>query len=148
MTVIKTKPRPKTARKKPTEYEDNELTAFMNWMRCRHPTRFVYLFHPPNGGHRNKVTGAKLKRMGVKRGVPDVFYMEGRGCYSGLVVEFKATPPKDSVVSKEQREWIDRLRAQRFRAVVCKGFEAIKKEFEWYLSLPDNRTIEERDRVY
>lgn len=43
-----------------------QITA---WMSAQQPD--CLFFHVPNGEHRNAITGAKLKAMGVKAGVPD-----------------------------------------------------------------------------
>lgn len=37
----------------------------------------MYWFHVPNGEHRHAATGAKLKKMGVKAGVPDLVLVIG-----------------------------------------------------------------------
>ncbi|WP_263079516.1 VRR-NUC domain-containing protein [Endozoicomonas sp. Mp262] len=131
----------KKPRRKPRENEDRELRMFMRWLHTMHPGVFVYVFHPPNGGKRDKATAGKLKAMGVKPGVPDVFCMLPRGGYHGLVVEYKATPPNDAEVSPYQKEWITRLSQQGYKASVCKGLAAIKDEFTNYLKLPVQETI-------
>lgn len=37
----------------------------------------AFAFHCPNGGQRNAIVAAKLKAMGVKRGVSDVLILHG-----------------------------------------------------------------------
>ena len=117
------KPRRKN---KSTDRESQEQQAFFNWLSVQHPEINQLAFHVPNGGRRDKITGAKLKKEGVKAGVPDIFIMLPRGGYHGLMIEFKASPPYDAAVHKNQREWIEKLSSNGYLALVCKGLsEAI-----------------------
>lgn len=79
------------------------------------------LFAVPNGGMRNKVTAAKLKREGVRPGVPDLMLLTPRKGFAGLVIEMKRE--KGSSLSREQAEWLDWLGKQNFMTVICKGFQ-------------------------
>lgn len=84
------------------------------------------MFAIPNGGFRNKSEAARLKAMGVKRGVPDILLPVKRSLWSGLFVELKrpAAPGKrEGTTSDEQDDWIDDLKAQGFGAMVCVGYE-------------------------
>lgn len=79
----------------------------------------------PNGGARHAVTGAILKREGVRRGVPDVMCdVPGGQGYSGLALEFKA--PK-GVMSREQIAWRTHLKSccNRQHAICKTASEAI-----------------------
>ncbi|MCP4597776.1 VRR-NUC domain-containing protein [Neptuniibacter sp.] len=118
--------------------EGNEQAAFFNWLRVRHPDVFDMAYHVPNGGSRKGGAreGARLKAQGVKAGVPDVCIAVARGGYLGLYIELKATPPHNSGVQKTQKEWLSRLNAQGYRAVLCKGFDAIRDEVDQYLAMP------------
>jgi hypothetical protein len=63
---------------------------------------FVW-FHCPNGGVRNKRVATKLKRHGVKRGIPDciLFCMDGRV----ISIELK----RDASLSDDQKSWRDNI---------------------------------------
>jgi hypothetical protein len=89
------------------------------------------IFHVPNGGARDAITGARLKRAGVKRGVPDLFLLVPRSPYHGLVIELKT---EIGLLSVEQKWWIDRLRARGLRVEVCKGHMAAWHVLEDYLN--------------
>jgi len=89
------------------------------------------LFHVPNGGARNKITAAQLKAEGVKKGVPDLFLMAPRGGYHGLAIELKRKG--GGRVSPEQKDWIERLNAQGYRATVCFGWNDARQTIEAYL---------------
>ena len=119
-TKIKPKRKPKIDR------EGQQQKLFFQWLQFQYPEVFTHAFHVPNGGHRNKVTGAKLKAEGVKAGVPDIVVALPKGEYSGLYIEFKAARPYSAAVSQTQKEWLERLNKAGYKAVVCRGVEEAK----------------------
>lgn len=115
----------------PTE-EQEQITLF-NWaamMEYRYP-ELRYMYHVPNGGYRNKAEAGRFKAQGVKSGVPDVVLPVARGGYHGLYVEMKRT--EGGRVSTEQREWLEALTAQGYKAEVAYGWEEAKDVIEKYL---------------
>lgn len=85
--------------------EDFEQELVMRWAAgaIEQWPELAFLYHPANGEKRGKLTAAKLKRMGVKPGVPDLILPLPRGGYVGLAVEMKRTD--GGRVSPEQRAW-------------------------------------------
>lgn len=118
------------------DYEGREQVALMRWLELQHPAAFKVTHNVPNGGRRDKVTAAKLKGQGVKAGVPDLKIARARGGYFGLYIEFKATPPHNAAVSITQREWLGRLVAEGYQAVVCKGMSEAMATINSYLAWP------------
>lgn len=115
--------------------ESQEQATLFTWaymQREKYP-ELQWMFHVPNGGMRDKVTAAKLKREGVKSGFPDVALMLQRGGYFGLFIEMKRQ--KGGVASKEQKLWLAHLNEQGYKAVVCNGFEEARRQLLHYLSL-------------
>lgn len=113
--------------------EADEQEALISWARMsvgRHP-ELSLLFHIPNGGKRDARTAAILQRQGVLPGVPDLFLPVCRGGYAGLFVEMKRK--KGGRVSPDQRNFIDIVRREGYRAEVCRGFEEAKTLIENYL---------------
>ena len=99
------------------------------------------MFAIPNGGLRDKITAANLKREGVKPGVPDIFLPVARGGWHGLFVEMKRRTTgsgKDrkqkGTTSDVQDDWISRLRARGYGAASVVGFEAAKTLIREYLA--------------
>jgi hypothetical protein len=86
---------PAIGNRKPEEYDADEAhaqTRVVRWAKeneFRHPA-LAYLFHPANGEYRPKGTAGKLKAMGVKSGVPDL-WLPWRDTHGrvGLVIELK-----------------------------------------------------------
>lgn len=92
--------------------------------------------HCPNGEARNAVTGAKLKRMGVKRGVPDVLiFNNGRHRDSkgfeyavyGLAIELKAGKNK---TTDEQAIWLLELEGHGWKCAVCYSLDEVVAQVE------------------
>ena len=90
------------------------------------------LYHAANGEYREHATGGRLKAMGVKPGVPDICLPVARGGYHGLYIELKRTK-KGARLSVEQKEWLDRLNANGYRAVCAFGWRVAMDEMLRYL---------------
>lgn len=129
-------------RKKPHEYEGNEQTQLINWIRgsCRRgslPENVEHMiFAVPNGGHRHIRVAEKLKAQGQRAGVSDLVIPIARGGYFGLFIEFKASPPHSSSITKEQRQWLERVRSEGYAGVLSVGIEEAKRHITNYMSLP------------
>lgn len=115
----------------PTEAEE-QITLFewAEWAQNRYP-ELRLLHHIPNGGSRHPAEAMRLKREGVKAGVPDICLPVARNGYNGLYIELKRT--KGGTVSAHQKAWIEMLTEQGYRAVVCKGCVDAIAEIERYL---------------
>lgn len=114
--------------------EDAEQKALFVWaayQKCKYP-ELECMYHIPNEGKRSAPTGAKLKRMGLSPGVPDICLPVARGGYSALYIELKRT--KGGNLSDNQRAWLDRLNKWGCLAVRCDGWEMAKRVIEGYLS--------------
>ncbi len=125
----------------PIPLESAEQVALFDWAganRVPHPD-LQWLYAIPNGGKRSKVTAARLKREGVKRGYPDIGLDVARGGYLGLRIEMKRR--KKSHTSEDQLTWHRRLWAQGYRVVVVKGWEIAAAELLAYLALPATRVV-------
>jgi hypothetical protein len=86
-----------------------------------------YVFSIPNGGLRHIVVAKKLKKEGVKKGVPDVFIPVPKKGYYGFFIEFK-TPKNRKNVSKEQKEYSSFLINQNYRyEIYCDAEEAAEE---------------------
>ena len=115
-----------------TPHEDREQAAVIQWAEYesgRLPgVNLIYAI--PNGGSRNKIEAANLKRTGVKPGVPDLFLpVARRGCH-GLYIEMKRR--EGGRLSENQRVWLKRLHEQGYAAVVCHGFDEAVTAIENY----------------
>lgn len=74
-----------------TDSEHHQQVYLFQWAesaRGQYP-QLQFLYATPNGGMRNIVVATRLKREGVKRGVPDVFLPVPTAQYHGLYIEMK-----------------------------------------------------------
>lgn len=112
--------------------ESQEQCALIEWAEIQSRTypELKLLHHIPNGGKRNIATAARLKKEGVKAGVPDLCLPVPKGKWHGLYIEMKA--PKGTV-SESQKWWIEALRKQGYCAVVRYGWEAAKDTIICYM---------------
>ena len=117
---------------RPVPTEDVEQMAFVEWLTYNN----IPHFHCPNeiGGSSRavKVRAIKMKRLGVSKGVPDLFVflpvkgITGRVDSSQpLAIEMKRT--KGSTTSPEQKEWLKVLELSGIPCAVCKGADAAIK---------------------
>lgn len=103
--------------KTPTESEEQK--AFVEYLNFVHVTSYAV----PNGTF---LSGSKLQRAkqmnklkaeGLSPGVPDIVCLfEG-----GISVYIEMKRKSGGTVSKDQKQWLERLRVLGFDAYVCKG---------------------------
>lgn len=106
--------------------EDTEQQLVVQYCYIRN----IPIVHIPNEGKRSVSYGAKLKRMGMKKGFPDLFIPKARNGFHGLFIELKATGGK---VSSDQSKWITLLSSEGYAATVCVGFEAAITTINQYM---------------
>lgn len=112
--------------------ESQEQQAIMQWAglaQGKYP-ELALLHHIPNGGKRDKVTAAILRREGVKPGVPDLCLPVPRGGYHGLYLELKAG---SNVPTGNQLWWIEKLSEQGYWAGWCVGADEAIHKIKKYL---------------
>lgn len=122
-------------RKQSEATEQERVIAWAAWNERKHP-ELKLLYHIPNGGSRNEVEAVNLKRQGVKAGVPDLCLPAARCGFHGLYIEMKYGRNK---TTQKQESWLDELRQQGYKAVVCYGADSAIKELETYLDAGKDR---------
>jgi hypothetical protein len=82
--------------------------------------------HPPNGGNRSAATGALMKAMGAKAGVPDCLVFntidDAGWIKCGLAIELKVGKNKPT---PSQIEWRDKLVSCGWRWVCCYSVDEV-----------------------
>ena len=96
----------------------------------------------PNGGLRNAKTANDLKHEGVKSGVPDMMIPIPNKYYHGLFIELKDKPKtlksgklstSHTKVPDNQKEWLDKLNNNGYKAIVCYGADEAIEAIEDYI---------------
>lgn len=113
-------------KKKRNDEEFRLHCVIADFVRLRaHPDLLWY--HCPSGENRTAITGARLKRMGVRRGVPDLCFVlpDGRPAF----IEIKAPGKYLDPDQKDIRDYCDRQRV--LHAVVRSCSEAEDVLLSW-----------------
>jgi len=123
----------KTLKPHPSEHQIQ--AAIFDWSAAEinHYPELKMMFAIPNGGARHLLTGARLKREGVKPGVPDIFLAVPRRQCHGLFIELKSFTGQ---LSEDQGEWIGRLSAQGYRTAIIRSIDDAIKLITEYLEMP------------
>ena len=106
--------------------EDQEQEAVVDFCELMG----IDIVHVPNEGKRSAAYGAKMKRMGLRSGFPDLLLPYPRAGYHGLFIEMKTEGGK---ATADQKKWIAKLAARGYRAVVCVGADAAICEIRNYM---------------
>lgn len=120
----------KKPRKHPSDEEHRLQAACVRWFRLQYPALRNNLFAVPNGGRRDKATGAKLKEEGVVAGVSDLILLCRNETYGALLIEMK-TPAGSQ--SPSQKEWQNTMESDGYHYVVCRSIEDFRREVDDYL---------------
>lgn len=97
------------------------------------PEQWELLFHVPNGEYRPISTAKRLKRIGTKRGIPDIIFDEPLGGYHGLRIEMKRRT--GGALTQEQKTKLSLLRDRGYMAEVCRGCDEAFALLQKYLGL-------------
>lgn len=121
-----------TPKRRYVAHEGNEQEALFAWAlyAAGAMPELGLMFHVPNGGSRNRIEAAKLKRQGVRAGVPDICLPVARGGFHGLFVELKYGRNK---ATDRQTAWLDALRSQGYLAAECVGWDTAREVITKYL---------------
>ncbi len=124
--------------------EDSEQAALIQWadlapmppyLSLHHAAKIgEYLFAIPNGGLRNAREAARLKGLGVRAGVSDLFFSfpspQGK---HGLYIEMKAPIGNGARVSDKQHAFLTRMLFAGYECTVCYGWEAARRAIDKHL---------------
>ena len=113
--------------------EHQHQKALIRWFDLAYPDFRGLLFATPNGGQRHPAVAAKLKAEGVRRGVPDLCLPVARHGFHGLFIELKTETGR---LTREQAQWLERLDAEGFMAVWCRGWANAQQTLIDYLGAP------------
>jgi hypothetical protein len=109
--------------------EDNLLIAIVAYVRAQYPK--VLFTHIANERKTSVIQGARLKRKGVKAGIPDLLIFRAKGDWAvGLAVELKIKPNKPTA---SQQQVLDQLAAEGWQTRVCYTFDEAQNEIDNYL---------------
>lgn len=116
------------------EYQHQQLV--IKWtqqpqIRKKYPD-LKLLYHVANERKCTPKQGAFLKRMGLRKGVPDLHLPVAKGEYHSLYIEMK---DETGATSPDQEWWIREMMQKGNFCEVCHGWESAVRVLEWYLNL-------------
>ena len=111
--------------------ESNIQIACVRWFRLQFPSLAPLLFSVPNGGRRDRVTGAILKAEGAVAGVADLLLLLPNRKYHALAIEMKTAKGKQS---PEQKAWQKAIEAEGYRYAVVRSFGDFVEEVSEYIT--------------
>ena len=118
----------------PTEGQIHQ--AFIEYVEVRYPEHADCLFHIPNEGKRSPAEGAKQKRLGLRKGVADLFFAwptnDRHDPLHGLWIEIKTAGGR---VSKEQEAFIIRMQRNGYAAHVVRSIDEAIDVFDDYMEM-------------
>ena len=118
----------KTKTMKTTASETDEQIAVIEY--C--DVYGIPIYHIANEGKRTHYTGNLLRRLGMRKGVPDLCIPLPRGKYHGFYIEMKSESGK---VTKEQREWLKLLKNNGYATAICYGADEAINKISAYMRL-------------
>jgi hypothetical protein len=99
--------------------EDTEQSNLVIWLNLKK----IVFTSVPNESKRSIVYGAKLKRMGLQKGFPDLLIFTRSKLlkkydYVGIAIEMKSLKGR---IRPEQHIWLNNLSAEKWLTQVCFG---------------------------
>jgi hypothetical protein len=100
----------------------------VKWFGYQYPNHTI--FSIPNGGNRDAITGAILKKEGAKAGAADLFLMCAMQGYNGFFIEMKV---KIGTQSLSQKEFQKQCEANNYKYVICRNLDEFIIEINNYI---------------
>lgn len=113
--------------------EEKLQIACIKWFDYQYPEYSKLLFAVPNGGSRNKIEAANLKKQGVRAGVSDIVFLKENNKYDFLCIEFKTEKGKQTDNQIIFQEDIKKHTSGYY--IIIRSFEQFKKSIEQYLKI-------------
>ncbi len=110
--------------------ESEQQIALVEWAALVHKVRLV---HIANEGKRTTWFGNRLKKLGMRKGFPDLLLFIPRKGFFGLAIELKRD--KASKLTPEQREWLAELNSHGYLAKVGYGIDEAQEIINDYLKV-------------
>lgn len=103
----------------------------VNWFRFRYHKYTALLFAVPNGGARDRITGARLKAEGVLPGVADLLLFLPRGGYHALCIEMKTEQGRQAAT---QYDWEKAVTKQGYKYIICRSLDDFMRQVTDYIN--------------
>lgn len=109
-----------------------EQIMALDWLRYYYSDIASIAIHIANERKTSHFFGSILKKMGVKKGVSDLFFPRANNKYHGLFIEVKTLAGRPTV---EQKSFIDQVNEDGYLGLFCFGHKHIIDSVCDYFSL-------------
>lgn len=117
------------ARRREEHQIQSAFVQWCAWNKKKYPALDLG-YAIPNGGARNVIVGAMLRREGVRKGVPDWCLPVPSKGFGGLYIEFKAAK---GFVRTEQYDFLQLLSEYGNMTAICRSCEEAADVVKGYL---------------
>lgn len=111
--------------------EDQIQQSVIEWCNW-HPPLDELVIHIANQRKCSKAYGGHLRKMGLKRGVPDLFVALQNHGFAGCFIEIKSAKGK---LSPYQGEFLLRMKQQGYYVACCNNIDDTIKLLRWYAGI-------------
>lgn len=118
-------------RTRPRHLEDDLQETIVRWFDIAYPSLKKCLVCVPNGGKRNAIEAARLKRMGVRAGFPDLIFIKPNKTYPYMGIELKTPKGRQSDFQKQYETYFSQLGA---KYVVVRSVDEFIEVIQEYLN--------------
>jgi hypothetical protein len=105
--------------------------TIMQWVRTQKKISGL-VFHIPNEGKRSLSYGKKLKDLGLRQGVSDLFIAMPNHTFCGAWIEVKT---KKGKLSFYQEKFLIDMKSQNYFTSVCRSIEEGIQTIKWYCGI-------------
>lgn len=109
--------------------EESIQISVFDWLRL-YPDIYDHVYHFANESKRSPRYGATLKKMGLKRGVSDIFIALPFRGFIGAWIEIKT---KEGRATKEQLDFLEKMEKLGYFTALTKGLEETFSVISWYI---------------
>lgn len=110
--------------------EQNLQIMVIQYLHIRYPTALFTI--SPQGMKLPMMVAVNLKRMGYRKGTPDIILIKKAGIYSGMMLELKTETGK---MTKEQDEFFVQATQEGFYCRTAYGFQDAINKIEEYFNV-------------
>jgi len=89
-------------------------------------------FHVANERKTTRQAGQRLKKKGVKSGIPDIIILDQKKGFTGLVIELKI---KGNYTTENQKKWLKTFKGLNYMAVVAYNMDEVIDVVNNYFSI-------------
>ena len=111
--------------------EEQHQIALVAWFRFQYPEFKDLLYIIANGENVGARRMARLKRLGLVPGMPDLMLAVTTNTAPGLYIEMKSPTGR---LQDSQRNIHEQLRNQKYKVIVCYNWDDAKQEIKKYLN--------------